>query len=558
MSMDITICREINIGGIHCKKCHKDFKIGYFYISTKYPIWSKICCPYCQNEITLLKKNKDHSGSVFGGCLTNPPQTSRIDAYFSHIENLSLRKINYFRDENLDLSTLKIINSNYNQITTLKNIDDKEIVNLAHCDKGGMPKKAKQNQLIGKFGNRFFERNKHKLEKIKPGQQIVYFGSSPIEWSLIDEVPLSFSCDVCRLPLLKSNFIKEYLTNNHYGIFSIKPNIEEKTWVLMCSPHDPIMKSLYDTQIEVFNSIGFNNYLIVDSKKDFISTITKNDIDILIIDSHGGFSTDSSSSFISIGENDKLNYDDVACIKKKIPIVFISACSTNPPLELKKNLANAFLENGSLSVVASYVPLSAYQGMQIICRIINSLIFASRNKIHANWLEFISHLMRTFKNQIVVHEPRRLLYSKLKSLLWRIKSECEDKDISVIADKLRKKNQIITEEEIEKFCLNQYVKEFFEAEESKERMSIEEKAWTRIIENIKALNLNYDDRIEWIKKTGDISLLFALEQEICQLHPKKRPDIYKMWINESNIKGSSELLYYTHLGRPDFIPFRIA
>lgn len=326
----------------------------------------------------------------------------------------------------------------------------------------------------------------------------------------------------------------------------------------MCSPHDPIMSSLYQSQIETFQSIGFNNYSIVNSKADFIHTIMDKEIDILIIDSHGAFSTDSSSSFISIGEMDKLDYDDVINIKKKIPIVFISACSTNPPLELKKNLANAFLEKGSLSVVAAYAPLSAYQGMQIICRLINCLFFASKNTIHANWLEFVSHLMRTFKNQIEIHEPQRLMHSKLKSLLWKIKSECDDRDIAIIADKLRKKNLSITQDEIEKFCLNQYVNDFFEAEISKEQKIIEEKAWGNIIENIKSLNLDYEDRIEWIKKKGNITLLYALEQEICQLHPKKRSDIYKMWINENHIKDSSELLYYTHLGRPDFIPFRIA
>ena len=557
MTVNINIYREVKVSGILCRKCNAIFKIGFCYIDTNYPLWSTIRCPSCNNEIGLLKKNVSHSGSVFGGLQTRVPETdSRIDACFFHIKKLD-RETKYFRDENLDSTTLNAI-PNTIQTTSLKNIDNKELLLLAPSERRNMPKKDKQNQLIDEFGNRFFEKNKRKLEKIKPGQQIVYFGNLPIEWALINDVPLSFLCDVCRLPPLNNNFAKEYLANNHNGIFSIKPNIDEKTWVLMCSPHDSIMNTLYQSQIEIFKSIGFNNYLVVNSKEDFIQTIMDKEIDILIIDSHGAFSTDSSSSFISIGEKDKLDYDDVICIKKKIPIVFISACSTNPPIELKKNLANAFLENGSLSIVASYVPLSAYQGMQIICRIINCLFFASKNTIHANWLEFVSHIMRTFKSQIEIDEPHRLMHSKLKSFLWKIKNECDDKDIAFIADKIRKRNAPITQEEIERFCLNKYVNDFFDAEISKEQKKVDEKTWTDAIKNIESLKLDYESRIEWIKKTGDITLLRALEQEICQLHPKKRPDIYKMWINEAFIKGSSELLYYAHLGRPDFIPFRIA
>lgn len=548
------ICREVPVTFICCARCNKVIKIGCFYRDKAYPLYAHASCPYCGSHIGMLI-GSDGSSHIYGGSFTQGQMLmQRIDVEFKHDESNQKKEIFFGAEEIVNEDIVAQLNlQTKKNIEIFKEVDNIELIKLSLHDKGNLPRKDKKDRLIEKFGMKFGQQNENKLKKIQLNQQVVYLGNSPIEWALVDGVPLSFLYDVCRLPIGENNCFKKYLNNDVEQQYSIKPGVENKTWVLMCSSNDPIMMAHYNMQIESFKQSGFTNYSIVHSKKELLEIIRDEDIDILILDSHGGFSQETSSSFLWIEGKEKLEYDDIIEIKKSIPIVFLSACSTNPPIKIEKNIAEAFLYSGSLSVVASHVPLSIYQGMQIICRLVNNLIYASRCRVHINWLDFISHLMRTFKCQIKIHEPYQQMQSRFKSFLWRMKEFCDD-DIKAKINKLIRKEEI-TLDEIKKICENKVLSEAFEKEMFQLQSEIEEKEWNNVIGNIKKLNLDYDRRIEEIQKTGEICLLYALEHEICQLHPEKRSEIYKMWYEDDSIKNTSEFLYYTHLGRPDCISF---
>ena len=353
---------------------------------------------------------------------------------------------------------------------------------------------------------------KDALLQIKDDDQCFFITDLPIEWLQKDGIPLSYLNDVCKLPYADRSFHEMYFNDLRGKHYSISKNILDQTLVLMCSPNDPDLDSVYDKEIEKFTEIGFKNYKKCHSKDEFKSEICTKRPDILIIDTHGNYcdTGEESSSFIFVGD-ETIDSQDIGKLTSMPKIVFLSACNTRPVKHIDDCIVDAFIKNGALAATASYVKLNAVQELLTIVRFINNLKEASNSNCHPNWLSFISHLERTF-------------YAQTLKLNFGINEYAKDSKTLL--------------EEIN--CL---------------------KAKTNA-ENELALFACVKDKI---KPTTDRLELLSLEQSLVGGSYTARKYFYSQWISRCLVSQGltygtfyPELFYFTNYGRMDLIPFDIA
>ncbi|GAL01433.1 phage protein [Nonlabens ulvanivorans] len=230
-----------------------------------------------------------------------------------------------------------------------------------------------------------------KLIKNREGQ-IVCISDIPIEWLLIDDIPLSFSHDVCRLPETTLHGLMSIFAFNKTISYSIPENVLESTLVIMGT--DEVEFRKWQDHVEELSKS--KNFIIrqCNSIEEVKNAVLEIEPHILIFDCHGDYDDDIRSSFLWIGD-EKLYGDDV--IKHNIfaPIVFLSACGTAPTYGTINPIGNAFFETGSISVTSTYLPISINAGSVIYIRLLNMLDQASKNGLHKNWLSFVCHILRT-------------------------------------------------------------------------------------------------------------------------------------------------------------------
>lgn len=228
----------------------------------------------------------------------------------------------------------------------------------------------------------------------KNESQLVFLTDFPVEWVECDGMPLCFSHDVCRVPLNNFNGAISHFVKNQTLHFEITNDIMKDVLLVMASPNDPVLKHIYEAQIEVLKENGFENSVFVSTKKEFFKIVNSRKPKILIVDSHGGYDAGKSCSFLCIGE-EVIEPDDIAAEPQLAPIVFLSACSTYPLRNIHHQITEALFSSGCLSVTSSYVPIDARLSSALIVRLIVNLMYASKNPVHQNWLSFLAHLFRT-------------------------------------------------------------------------------------------------------------------------------------------------------------------
>ncbi len=260
----------------------------------------------------------------------------------------------------------------------------------------------KSIQKLGKeIETKLYSSNFKELVKEK-NRQIVAISDLPIEWSFIDNIPLSFTHDICRLPELNSNSIINNYIHNQRSSYSIPTDIVSKTLIIHCaSETDTKMHDMFKVIDDFKIKIGFNS-VFCKSVDEIVNALNKFKPDFLIFDCHGDSKEEDLSTYLIIDEAKKIYLSGDEIISKGIsaPIVFISACNTMPNNGYVKFLSDAFFQAGAYVVTATFLPLSIKDAGVLIVRILNSLKVASVKVIHSNWLEFLSHTLR----KALIHE----------------------------------------------------------------------------------------------------------------------------------------------------------
>jgi len=255
--------------------------------------------------------------------------------------------------------------------------------------------RKKLRRSILQFGNKLSKKvlspNLQDVIKKRDGQ-IVAITDLPIEWLTINNIPLIFTHDVCRLPETSLHGLMSIHAINKTFRFSITTDTITKTLVILGNDEDSFKfwhDRVYESSIK--NGFAVRQCLSLKEVKHVIHTLKP---EILIFDCHGGVDDESKTTFLKIG-NEVLDGKFVIENEIYAPIVFISACGTAPTYGTYNIIANAFFEAGCLSVTSTYIPIAIDSGSFLYLRILEKLPFAIKQVIHKNWLEFICHIIRT-------------------------------------------------------------------------------------------------------------------------------------------------------------------
>lgn len=248
---------------------------------------------------------------------------------------------------------------------------------------------------ISKFGEKFADLTinlkTQKILKVR-NSQIISISDLPIEWLTIDNIPLSFTHDICRIPETSMHgLMSHYVTSQNFK-FSINRNIIKNTLIILGCQDAEFTR--WHNEVFRLQTIFEFHVEICDSVEHVKSAVEKHRPDFLIFDCHGGIDTDSNSTYLIIGD-EKLDSKKIVNNNISAPLVLLSACGTAPTYGTMNPIANAFFELGALSVTSTFLPISVDGGSILYLRLLNKLNHAANGVIHKNWLEFMSHIIRT-------------------------------------------------------------------------------------------------------------------------------------------------------------------
>jgi len=235
--------------------------------------------------------------------------------------------------------------------------------------------------------------------------QIAVISDLPIEWLYLEDLPLCYTHDVCRIPEYNQNaIVNNYIHNQRFN-FLVKRDLIERTLLIhSASENDVNMQGMFDLIDSFKDEFGFKSIRCSTVKeiKDAVDTYKP---DFLIFDSHGGFDKSTLSSYLILDDENKvyLTGDDIIENNISAPLVLLSACSTMPNYGYVKFLSDAFMQAGTFTVTATFMPIGMGDSAKFIIRLLGKLVQLKDSIIHTNWLEFISHVLRT----TLIHETIR-------------------------------------------------------------------------------------------------------------------------------------------------------
>jgi hypothetical protein len=249
---------------------------------------------------------------------------------------------------------------------------------------------------ITKFGKEYSKRvlsesNSSKL--FKRNRQIVAISDLPIEWMQIDNVPLCVTHDVTRIPEIPYGGIMSFYVRNKIVQYEIPTNVLEKTLVVFGVEGNRHFDIGYEFIKKNSSTFGYKTFHCrsLNALKEEIAEFKPH---LIIFDTHGKVNNKEKSSQIQIGE-DYLDGNDIIKHNIVAPLIILSACNTVPNWGYFNNIANAFFEAGALSITGTFLPIGIFSGTTFYNRVLINLKQAQTQAIHNNWLNFISHNIRT-------------------------------------------------------------------------------------------------------------------------------------------------------------------
>lgn len=245
----------------------------------------------------------------------------------------------------------------------------------------------------------------------KRASQIVAMTDLPIEWTIIDDVPLAFSHDVCRLPETPIPSLLSIYEQVIHTPYIIPKDILTKTLVVFGNESEEFVESQKEV-VSLSKTLGFH-ILTCLSVESFEKAVKKIKPQLLIIDTHGEVDEKSHQSYLWLGD-DRLSGDIIVEKGLSAPIVFLSACNTCTTCNTVSTIGNAFFEVGAMSVTTSYMPIYIKESTLLYTRLLRLLDEAAEKPIHRNWLAFIAHLQRTSYIQALITDAKDKNINKIK------------------------------------------------------------------------------------------------------------------------------------------------
>lgn len=228
-------------------------------------------------------------------------------------------------------------------------------------------------------------------------RQIFAITDLPLEWLYLDNLPLCFTHDICRLPEFNTNSIVNNVIALQRNLYNIPKNLLSKTLVIHCaSEEDSIMNNMFLVIDNKKQELGFNS-VRCSSIEEIKKSINDYSPELIIFDCHGIADKKELTSYLVINEKKKifLKGDDIVKHKISAPLIFLSACETFRNYGNVKTISDAFMEAGAYCVTTTFLPIKIVDASYLILRLLQNIKELETKVIHMNWLNFISHLLRT-------------------------------------------------------------------------------------------------------------------------------------------------------------------
>lgn len=219
----------------------------------------------------------------------------------------------------------------------------------------------------------------------------------PLEWVQNERgVPFFVLRDICRVREAEPFLLSRQYHLHSKQPFIISPGIHAKTLVVCMMPSDPVIRGHFEMAKKNCSSehMPAVNWELCQDGGELVHLIDKHKPEILVIDSHGDFDPKTKESFI-ITDKGRLTRQDILNHKIFAPIVILSCCNISPVEMGSKPISDAFLVNGTHSLLVSVLPLSILQANLFYPRILKYLYDAVSKPMFDNFLEFLSNALRS-------------------------------------------------------------------------------------------------------------------------------------------------------------------
>lgn len=235
----------------------------------------------------------------------------------------------------------------------------------------------------------------------KTGGPIKIVADAPIEWLPVGKLPLSLRFDCSRINATPGNLLMAEMIAPVTVTFT--PQALQKALIVTCFSDDDPLRDMLTSGI-MASRRQWQGKVDVTFKRakslaDFISALNDYDGEILIFDGHGADNSVEPVGKLIIG-NDAI---DVWQLRNKVrvpPIIILSACDTHGLDALSHaTVGNGFLALGARTVLATLLPVNAYQAALFVARLIHRLAdfigaALSSKRRALNWTEIMSGMLK--------------------------------------------------------------------------------------------------------------------------------------------------------------------
>lgn len=253
--------------------------------------------------------------------------------------------------------------------------------------------------------------------------QIFAISDLPFEWLFLNKYPISYSHDVCRLPEFNTNGLANTAIHHQRFSYEIPEDLISKTLVVHCaSEQDQNMQSMFDVIDGFKTTLGFNSVRCTKVEK-ISHEVERLKPELLIFDCHGSTNPKDLSSYLVVDSVNKeyLTGDKIVEHKISAPLVILSACETMPNYGYVKHLSDAFMEVGAYCVTTTFLPIKMGDAATLLIRLLSKLDHLKTGIYHNNWLNFMSHVLRT-----------SMIFETIRRARPNLEKEITDEEISLI------------------------------------------------------------------------------------------------------------------------------
>lgn len=233
---------------------------------------------------------------------------------------------------------------------------------------------------------------------IKHSKHIKILTDLPIEWVRIEGVPLCLTHSVSRVPITPANglvvhsYVNRELVLNYKAIKIVIINALKKSEEIF-----QFGIKLYDFLKDTLSEHVFSiTYYEVDNKEEFVHILNKDTPDIFVYYGHGKYNQEENVGELSIRDSSINSFELRERVKRFPPIVILGACETQVAWGSSEDIANTFINSGSIAVLGTYFEVDAVYTYKFIIRLFNDLMqfYEIHSKKSVFWNELIHDIMQ--------------------------------------------------------------------------------------------------------------------------------------------------------------------